>query len=111
MKVRGVTLTVHFLFFPMLMVLYLLGYQEKMLLLLGIILMHELFHGLAAKFFGIKIQEIQILPFGGVVKLDKRLKFTVLEEVFISAAGPIFNMILSATVFFLQKHFGWNHSN
>lgn len=109
-KIHGITFSIHFLFFPIMISLYIMGYIEEMLILLAIIMIHELSHGLMAMFLGIKIQEIQILPFGGVVKLDNTLSFTIGEEIFISAAGPISNMVLSATVFFLQEHFGWESS-
>jgi len=104
-KICGVTFSIHILFFPILLSLYLIGYLEEMVVLLGILFVHELSHGLAALFLGIKIQEIQILPFGGVVKLDHSLSFTHGEEIFISAAGPISNIVLSATVFFLQGYY------
>lgn len=104
-KIRGITISVHLLFFPIVLLLYFLESIEIMVILLAIIMMHELSHGLIARLFGIKIKEIQILPIGGIVKLDKSLNFSNKEEIVISAAGPIFNIILSATVFFLQKYF------
>lgn len=82
-----------------------------MVILISIIFIHELSHGIAAMILGIKIREIQLLPFGGVIKLDKNLSFTLGEEIFISAAGPISNMVLSATVFFLKEYFGWVSSD
>lgn len=110
-KVHGITFSVHILFFPIIVLLYFLGYSKVMLILLIIILIHELSHGFIAMLFGIKIKEIEILPFGGVVKLDKSLNFTNREEIFISAAGPISNMVLSATVFFFQKYSRWENSD
>lgn len=106
-KISGITFSIHLLFFPIIISLYIMGYAEEMIILLAIIMIHELSHGLMAMFLGIKIKEIQILPFGGVVKLDNTLSFTYGEEIIISAAGPISNVVLSATVFFLQGYFGW----
>lgn len=111
-KVHGITLSIHILFFPVALLLYFLESIEIMIILLAIIMIHELSHGFIARLFGIKIKEIQILPIGGIVKLDKSFTFSNREEIAISAAGPISNIILSATVFFLQKYFGWqNHLN
>src|SRR5690554_271129 len=106
-KVRGTTFSIHVLFFPIMISLYILGYAEEMLILLAIIMIHELSHGLMAMLLGIRIQEIQILPFGGVVKLDNSLSFTPREEIIISLAGPVSNVALSATIFFLQDYFSW----
>ncbi len=106
-KVHGTTFSIHVLFFPIMISLYILGYAEEMLILLAIIMIHELSHGLMAMFLGIRIQEIQILPFGGLVKLDNSLSFTPKEEIIISLAGPISNVALSATIFFLQDFFYW----
>ncbi|SJZ38875.1 M50 family metallopeptidase [Garciella nitratireducens] len=110
-KVHGIIFSIHILFIPIMFLLYFLGYGKIMIILLIIIILHELSHGLIAMFFGIKIKELEILPFGGVVKLDKSLNFTNREEIFISAAGPIFNLVISATVFFFQKYFGLKNSN
>ena len=104
-KIHGMTFSIHFLFFPIMVSLYMMGYAEEMLILLAIIMIHELSHGLMAITLGIKIREIQILPFGGVIKLDNTLSFTYPEEIMISAAGPIANVILSVAVFFLQESF------
>ncbi len=106
-KVYGITFSIHILFFPIIISLFFLGYAEEMLILLAIIMIHELSHGLMAILLGIKIQEIQILPFGGVVKLNNTLNFSPKKEMIVSLAGPISNVALSATIFFLQDYFRW----
>lgn len=94
----------------MMLALYFVGYSKEILILIGIILIHELSHGLAAMTSGTKIQEIKLLPIGGVVKLDNTMGFTLGEEIFVSAAGPMSNVVLSAAVFFLQENYGWKSS-
>lgn len=61
----------------------------------GLVLLHELGHAAAATFLGYKVMEVQLLPFGGVVKLAHgRLGWNPKHEVWIAIAGPCVNGIL-----------------
>lgn len=66
-------------------------------------MLHESCHVLAAYIFKLKINEIEIFPFGGVARIDNLDSAGPLKEVIISIAGPLFNIASASLLFFLHK--------
>lgn len=60
---------------------------------------HELCHSLVAKYFGINVREITLLPIGGVSSMTK-MPEKPSQELLISLAGPLSNIVI-ILVFFL----------
>jgi Zn-dependent protease/CBS domain-containing protein len=65
-----------------------------MILLFTCVTLHELGHSIAAKYFGIPVREITLLPLGGVAQLSKNPD-KPLHELIIAAAGPLVNVIIA----------------
>ena len=60
---------------------------------------HELSHSLQARRFGVKVDQIVLLPIGGVASM-KAIPEKPSEEFRISIAGPLFNIVLALILFF-----------
>ncbi|WP_241242992.1 M50 family metallopeptidase [Paenibacillus whitsoniae] len=57
--------------------------------LFGIVLVHELGHLTAANGFGWRVQEVQLLPFGGVLVVDELGTASTREELIVALSGPL----------------------
>ena len=60
---------------------------------------HELFHSLTAKRFGIQVKNITLYPIGGVASISS-FPEKPSQEFLIAIAGPAFNIIFSVIVFY-----------
>lgn len=71
-----------------------------------IILIHEMAHVIAARILKLKVREIELLPFGGAVKIQSIFELNPIHEVIIAAAGPISNILL-LMIYFWGIQMGW----
>ena len=104
-RVAGINIKIHVTFFLILLFgavqwgglssLGAAGFGVLVTLLLFVcVTLHELGHSLAARMFGIKVNDIVLSPLGGVAFLT-RLPEKPLHELIIAAAGPLVNVVIA----------------
>src|SRR3712207_2661819 len=105
-RVAGIDLKVHWTFFLLLAYFAFAGYQGSgsltnalvtvlvIVALFVCVVLHEYGHSLVAQRLGIEIQDITVLPIGGVARL-KSLPERPWDEVKIAIAGPLVNVVLA----------------
>ncbi|GEB76363.1 site-2 protease family protein [Sporolactobacillus inulinus] len=72
-----------------------------------IVLIHELGHALTARLFGWNVLEIELLPFGGVAKIDERETHPFYQECLVLIAGPLQNVWLPLLSYALLNFSFW----
>jgi Zn-dependent protease len=109
-RLSGIDVKVHWTFFLLLAFFAFIGYRASGSLLGALaptvtivalflcVLLHEFGHSMVAQRFGIRIQSITLLPIGGVSNMET-LPEKPADEVKITIAGPLVNVVL-ALIFF-----------
>ncbi len=92
----GIRLRINPLFVVFLVLWAFMGTLPGVILGCGIVLLHELAHGLAARVQGVRVKEVELYPFGGVARIDEQLELEPLVERRLALAGPAANIALAA---------------
>lgn len=87
------------------------GHFWEVVTVFFIVLVHECGHAFAALYLGWRVTEVQLLPFGGVAKVDENGSRPIWEELVVTVSGPIQHLwlpFLSHALLFTDY---WNQSN
>lgn len=103
-RIAGVQLVLNRYFLALLCLYFLTGVLVKALVVFGLVFYHELFHVVAAMRLGIKVREIELLPFGGVAKMEDLLELRPSTELKVALAGPLSNALLLTIIWSLRVY-------
>lgn len=105
-RIAGVNLFIHWTFLFLIAYVIVTNYRAghnteqtiwSLIFILSIfitVILHELGHAIAAQRFGIKTQDITLLPIGGIARLET-IPEKPKEEFIVAIAGPLVNVILA----------------
>ncbi|SJZ92970.1 M50 family metallopeptidase [Selenihalanaerobacter shriftii] len=94
-KIWGVKIKLNLLFLVVILIFGYFRLLDKALITFGVALLHEISHVIVAKNNNVSIDEIELLPFGGVAKYGDLLELEPLVEIKTALAGPICNLFLA----------------
>ena len=104
-KVAGVQLILNNWFLGLVVLFAVAGLLSKLLLVFGAIFCHEVSHAAAAATLGLKVREIELLPFGGVARIDGLNETEPGKELVIAAAGPVCSALLALLSWLVVTNF------
>ena len=82
----------------------LVGLLPKAVVVFGCILLHELAHVLVAVGYGLRVREIEILPIGGVARIQGLTDTSPAVEKRIAIAGPLVNFVLAGAAWLIGRY-------
>ena len=71
-----------------------LGNGTEIATIFFIFMAHETGHVLVAKALKMNVNEIELLPFGGAVRIESIFELNPINEIYIAVAGPTVNIVL-----------------
>jgi len=95
-RVFGIRLRVNILFFFLLVLYGIAGLPAEAVVIFAAVVLHELWHVVVALGHGFDIDEVELLPFGGVARLRGLIEVNPAAELSVSAAGPLASFAIAA---------------
>ena len=90
----GIKIKIHPFFWLIAIAAAATGQFIELITLFAIVIMHELGHVFAALAVGWRVRSIELLPFGGVAKVDESGSTRTVDEVKVALAGPFVNGVM-----------------
>jgi Zn-dependent protease len=105
-RIRGIQISLHWLFFALLAYVCYDGYQDAgiaglywsavtLLAFFACIVLHELGHSFTGMWFGFSVRRILLTPIGGIAEFD-RIPKKPYQELLVTIAGPSVNFAIAA---------------
>ncbi len=111
-SIMGIPLKVHATFLLLLVLIFFAGTSVVgmgglygvifVILIFASVVFHELSHAIVARRFGIAVQDITLLPIGGVARMVKTPEKPY-QEILVSVAGPISSLVLAFALWFVAS--------
>lgn len=99
LKIGGIQLRLNYWCIVLFILFSLAGMYGKVALVFSAVLWHELAHAKVAIFLDYKTKEIELLPFGGVARIEGFAIVDSRSEIMIAAAGPAASLVLAALAY------------
>jgi Zn-dependent protease len=118
-SILGIPVKVHLTFLLLLLLVYFVGTSVVgrgglsgvifVVLIFASVVFHELSHSIVARHYGIQVLDITLLPIGGVARMPSPPD-NPMQEIIISAAGPIASLVLGFSLSFAGLVLGYDVS-
>lgn len=107
-RLCGIDINFNIFFVVLLGLFFVAGVLEKGLIVFAVVLFHELAHTMTARLYGVRVINIEILPFGGVARVGSEMSITPSKEIAVALAGPLSNFLLIGIALGLKNYGLWS---
>lgn len=107
-RLYGVEIHLNNAFLALLGLFFVAGVLGKGLIVFAVVLLHELAHVVAARRLGVRVSDVELLPFGGVSRIGSEVVTNPSKEVVVAAAGPATNLLLAGLAIALKNYGFWD---
>lgn len=97
-EVLGIPLRMHLAFPVMMALLIAHGEARAAVAMLAALSLHEAAHAVAARACGHRLEGIELMPFGGVARMDSSFALRPVQEICIALSGPLASLLLALCV-------------
>ncbi|MEA1961093.1 MAG: M50 family metallopeptidase [Bacillota bacterium] len=106
-RIAGIRIRIHFVVLLLCLGYIYLGLAAEIMLILSSVLLHELAHAIIALRLGLRISEIELLPFGGQAKVEDFTGIDPDREIYVAIAGPVMSLVLAGMfyLFYYQSNY------
>lgn len=108
-RINGVNINLNNGFLALLGLFFIAGVLGKGLIAFAVVLLHEMAHIWAARWFGVNVSDVELLPFGGVSRIGGEVVFDPSKEVYVAAVGPAANLLLFGLGTALKNYGLWDN--
>ena len=103
LTIFGVDLRLNIFFLLLLSLYWYFGLLGRALIVFAVVFLHEMGHVVVAAGYGMKIKEVELLPFGGVARVEGNIELDPVIEVYVALAGPLTNGFLALGGYILNS--------
>ena len=107
-SVFGVDVRLNRFFLLLFFLYFLLGVLPQGMIAFSVVVIHELAHVITAVGYGIKVREIELLPFGGVARMEAGMEDNPATETTVALVGPLTNGALVVAALGARQ-LGWGN--
>ncbi len=107
-RLYGVEIHLNNAFLALLGLFFVAGVLGKGLIAFTVVLLHELAHVAVARRLGVRVSNVELLPFGGVSRIGSEVVTNPSKEVYVAAAGPASNLALAGLAIALKNYGMWD---
>jgi stage IV sporulation protein FB len=104
LQIGGIRFKINWLFFVVMILFALVGDLARALTAFMAVFLHELGHVFMARFYGMKVKSVELLPFGGVAVYEGVLEANPKAERAVALAGPCVNFGLALGAVLLTRY-------
>lgn len=94
LRLFGVRVILNGYFLILLSLLALVGMLVEASIAFSVVFLHELAHVVVARWSGLVVTEVELLPFGGVARIEDLLEVDPAIEAKVALGGPLANVVL-----------------